>query len=305
MGVDRNEQGELYILLCNENKAEILEKEGIKWELSERSKEERYKDIQMLWQRKDELKILEIDEETDGSLAVYGLDSREKFFENIKEEEQGNYIYNCEKEWWKDERLDNVSQVSDLDDIKLFLLMKKEDERYRCWSDDCFEKLEQFIINMHKNYPDYSYENLFSLGYLCNDESYYHSSDELVNFVQKCLYMENEKNPVDESLYGDKNHLAVRVVLQKYKELYPKESYEILYEKYIKDINENTYISQKQKRERYCWKILKAEEELKNVKTTAKESEEAFPTAVAGSIVLVLGAVAVKMWMKKAEKERR
>ena len=94
MGVDRNEQGELYILLCNENKAEILEKEGIKWELSERSKEERYKDIQMLWQRKDELKILEIDEETDGSLAVYGLDSREKFFENIKEEEQGNYIYN-------------------------------------------------------------------------------------------------------------------------------------------------------------------------------------------------------------------
>ena len=45
---------------------------------------ERYKDIQMLWQRKDELKILEIDEETDGSLAVYGLDSREKFFENIK-----------------------------------------------------------------------------------------------------------------------------------------------------------------------------------------------------------------------------
>ena len=123
--------------------------------------------------------------------------------------------------------------------------------------------------------------------------------------VLPVLYMENEKNPVDESLYGDKNHLAVRVVLQKYKELYPKESYEILYEKYIKDINENTYISQKQKRERYCWKILKAEEELKNVKTTAKESEEAFPTAVAGSIVLVLGAVAVKLWMKKAEKERR
>ena len=44
------------------------------------------------------------------------------------------------------------------------------------------------------------------------------------------------------------------------------------------------------------------EEELKNVKTTAKESEEAFPTAVAGSIVLVLGAVAVKLWMKMAEK---
>ena len=29
------------------------------------------------------------------------------------------------------------------------------------------------------------------------------------------------------------------------------------------------------------------------------------PTAVVGSIVLIFGAVAVKLWMKKAEKERR
>ena len=93
-----------------------------------------------------------------------------------------------------------------------------------------------------------------------------------------------------------------RVVLQKYKELYPKESYEILYEKYIKDINENTYISQKQKRECYCWKILKAEEELKNMETAAQESKESLPAAIAGCIVLVIGAVAVKVWMRKEEK---
>ena len=180
--------------------------------------------------------------------------------------------------------------------------MKKEDGRYGNWSDDYFEKLEQFITNVHKNYPKYSYENLFGLGYLCNDESYYNRNDELDNFLKTCLYIENKKNPFDESNFGDAQHLAIKIALQKYKELHPKESYEGLYEKYLKDINENENLSQKQKRGRYCWKILKAEEELKNMETAAQESKESLPAAIAGCIVLVIGAVAVKVWMKKEEK---
>ena len=145
-----------------------------------------------------------------------------------------------------------------------------------------------------------------TLGYICAEDKYYDNiSDGLEKFMATVPYQKNQDDPFDESDFGDPKHLAIKIALQKYKELYPKEGYEFLYEKYLKDINENENLSQKQKRGRYCWKIFKAEEELKNVKTTAKESEEAFPTAVAGSIVLVLGAVAVKLWMKKAEKERR
>ena len=301
MGVNVNNQGEVYVLLCNEDKAEILEAEGIKWELSHKSREERYEDIQKLWKQKDELNILELDEETDGGIAVLGLDSEEKFYENITEKEPGYYRYSCDKDFWRDERLSNVSQVSDLDDIKLFLLMKKEDGRYGNWSDDYFEKLEQFITNVHKNYPEYSYENLFGLGYLCNDESYYNRNDELDNFLKTCLYIENKKNPFDESNFGDAQHLAIKIALQKYKELHPKESYEGLYEKYLKDINENENLSQKQKRGRYCWKIFKAEEELKNKEETGGTGS--LPIAIAGISVLVIGAVAVKVWMRKEEKK--
>ena len=228
------------------------------------------------------------------------MDSEEKFYENITEKEHGYYRYSCAKDFWRDERLSNVSQVSDLDDIKLFLLMKKEDGRYRNWSDGYFEKLEQFITNIHKNYPEYSYENLFGLGYLCNDESYYNRNDELDNFLKTCLYIENKKNPFDESNFGDAQHLAIKIALQKYKELYPKESYEGLYEKYLKDINENENLSQKQKRGRYCWKIFKAEEELKNKEETGGTGS--LPIAIAGISVLVIGAVAVKVWMRKEEK---
>ena len=71
---------------------------------------------------------------------------------------------------------------------------------------------------------------------------------------------------------------------------------------YLKDINENENLSQKQKRGRYCWKIFKAEEELKNMETAAQESKESLPAAIAGCIVLVIGAVAVKVWMKKEGK---
>ena len=115
MGVNVDNQGEVYVLLCNEDKAEILEAEGIKWELSHKSRENRYEDIQKLWKQKDELNILELDEETDGGIAVLGLDSEEKFYENITEKEPGYYRYSCDKDFWRDERLSNVSQVSDLD----------------------------------------------------------------------------------------------------------------------------------------------------------------------------------------------
>ena len=71
---------------------------------------------------------------------------------------------------------------------------------------------------------------------------------------------------------------------------------------YLKDINENEILTQEQKRERYCWKIFKAEEELKNMETAAQESKESLPAAIAGCIVLVIGAVAVKVWMKKEGK---
>ena len=53
-------------------------------------------------------------------------------------------------------------------------------------------------------------------------------------------------------------------------------------------------------RERYCWKILKAEEELKNKEETGGTGS--LPIAIAGISVLVIGAVAVKVWMRKEEK---
>ena len=55
------------------------------------------------------------------------------------------------------------------------------------------------------------------------------------------------------------------------------------------------------------YEISGEQEETESESTDSKKSgiKSNMPTAVVGSIVLIFGAVAVKLWMKKAEKERR
>ena len=196
---------------------------------------------------------------------------------------------------------ENVSSVSELDSIEAFIEVRKNDYRMYYWGEDYLENIKSWMKREHEKYPAYTYENLMTLGYICAEDKYYDNiSDGLEKFMATVPYQKNQDDPFDESDFGDPKHLAIKIALQKYKELYPKEGYETLYEKYLKDINENENLSQKQKRGRYCWKIFKAEEELKNKEETGGTGS--LPIAIAGISVLVIGAVAVKVWMRKEEK---
>lgn len=57
------------------------------------------------------------------------------------------------------------------------------------------------------------------------------------------------------------------------------------------------------------WQKYSFDKKIENIQkegTNGQNNSDKYrETAVAGIIVLVFGAVAVKLWMKKAEKERR
>ena len=265
--------------------------------ITEEEEEKLNQEMQMLWEHKEELNIIAAFRYGNLiSVDVLGMPSNESM-QNIQKyapdaENSMNYV-----------TPENVSSVSELDSIEAFIEVRKNDYRMYYWGEDYLENIKSWMKREHQNYPAYTYDNLMTLGYICAEDRYYDNiSDELEKFMATVPYQKNQDDPFDESDFGDPKHLAIKIVLQKYKELYPKEGYETLYEKYLKDINENEILTQEQKRERYCWKILKAEKELKNMETAAQESKESLPAAIAGCIVLVIGAVAVKVWMKKEGK---
>lgn len=128
-----------------------------------------------------------------------------------------------------------------------------------------------------------------------NMESFFEK--ELIEFAAAIPYSKNEKNPFDEADFGDPELLAVKVVLQKYKELYPEKTYETLYHTYIKEINESTVLTQEEKRGRYEWKLLGIQKEMKELKENEKK-EVPIP-AIAGCVVLVLGVFGMVVVKRK------
>ena len=151
---------------------------------------------------------------------------------------------------------------------------------------------------MKNSYPGYSYENLFTLGYLSREKDYYTDFDpELDDFAEALPYTANDKNPFDEESYGDKEQLAVKALLKNYRALFPEKSYLQLYETYVKDIYENSVLTQEEKRSRYMWKMIQAENELEKL---TEQKKDAGMLAIAGCVVIVSGVIAMIIIKRKA-----
>ena len=258
-------EGIPYVGLSDETKSAVIEKEGIAWEFSEKSREDKYQQLQYLWKNREELQIVEVFDNF--TISIYGLQDEEDFKQKVAGEKMEDCYY--EKDFRKqgiDERLTKIKEWHELTKLSNFILIKKNDERYVDWGEKFWKELEVWLEYMKKLYPEYSYENLFHMAYVSRDKNYYTDFDtELEKFAETLPYIKNQKNPFDENEFGDSEHLVLKALLKNCKDLYPEKEYAQLYDSYAKEVNESGLYTAEEKRNRFVWKLLQVEKELEEL----------------------------------------
>ena len=115
-----------------------------------------------------------------------------------------------------------------------------------------------------------------------------------------------DKNQVSEDEFGDPEHLELKNLLRKYKEKYPELTYLQIYQTYLQETEESVQMSKREKLYWYLWQKYSFDKKTEDIQKEGTNGQNNFDkyheTTVAGIIVLVFGAAAVKLWMKKAEK---
>ena len=106
-------------------------------------------------------------------------------------------------------------------------------------------------------------------------------------------------------MFGDPQRIELKSQLREYKELHPDMSYEEIYEKYLGDWEDTTEMTREAKMYQLVMTRvtgqLNKSEEIQQEEGKIKKNE-INKAAIAGCIVLVIGAVAVKVWMRKEKK---
>ena len=310
-GVYIRGEGQVCVSLINEDRRDELEKLGYQCEDAEYSYEQLYEELRNIWEKKEQLSVNYIEiAESNNAIRVYGLLPEEEFFKLYGEKTneilyfQGRNLLDDKSNW----ELENYAQFrKDMtaqeycDLCRKILNWADTDEYPEYW-----ESIEQALNILKQKYPDYSYEQLFyHVGMDGNYQRVTEFDDELTEYVKSLPeYIPNTENPVEESLFGDPRRMELKSQLRIYKNKYPEMSYDDIYSKYLSNWEENRHENRQKKLYNLLYEISGEQEETESESTDSKKSgiKSNMPTAVVGSIVLIFGAVAVKLWMKKAEK---
>ncbi len=310
-GVYVRGEGQVCVCLINEDRRDELEKLGYQCEDAEYSYEQLYEELRNIWEKKEQLSVNYIEiAESNNAIRVYGLLPEEEFFKLYGEKTneilyfQGRNLLDDKSNW----ELENYAQFREdmtaqeyCDLCRKILNWADTDEYLEYW-----ESIEQALNILKQEYPDYSYEQLFyHVGMDGNYQRVTEFDDELTEYVKSLPeYIPNTENPVEESLFGDPQRMELKSQLRIYKNKYPEMSYDDIYSKYLSNWEENRHENRQKKLYNLLYEISGEQEETEPESIDSKKSgiKSNMPTAVVGSIVLIFGAVAVKLWMKKAEK---
>lgn len=303
-GVYIRGEGQVCVSLINEDRRDELEKLGYQCEDAEYSYEQLYEELRNIWEKKEQLSVNYIEiAESNNAIRVYGLLPEEEFFKLYGEKTneilyfQGRNLLDDKSNW----ELENYAQFREdmtaqeyCDLCRKILNWADTDEYPKYW-----ESIEQALNILKQEYPDYSYEQLFyHVGMDGNYQRVTEFDDELTEYVKSLPeYIPNTENPVEESLFGDPRRMELKSQLRIYKNKYPEMSYDDIYSKYLSNWEENRHENRQKKLYNLLYEISEEQEETESESTDSKKCN--MKTAVAGSIVMVFGAVIVKIWMKK------
>lgn len=303
-GVYIRGEGQVCVSLINEDRRDELEKLGYQCEDAEYSYEQLYEELRNIWEKKEQLSVNYIEiAESNNAIRVYGLLPEEEFFKLYGEKTneilyfQGRNLLDDKSNW----ELENYAQFREdmtaqeyCDLCRKILNWADTDEYPKYW-----ESIEQALNILKQEYPDYSYEQLFyHVGMDGNYQRVTEFDDELTEYVKSLPeYIPNTENPVEESLFGDPRRMELKSQLRIYKNKYPEMSYDDIYSKYLSNWEENRHENRQKKLYNLLYEISGEQEETESESTDSKKCN--MKTAVAGSIVMVFGAVIVKIWIKK------
>ncbi len=275
---------QVHVTLADESKTFLLEQRGIICEKTDTSLAEKYEKLQYLWQERETLNIIDAHVYTMflEDIVIRGTESEEKFWTKLNDERFENDFYHIVDE----------TDVTSSDTLEEFI--KKKEQTYLGLESNQWEKIKQYLEQMSLRYPEYSFENLFSFAFQnCNYEDYIKFDKRLEQFIDNIKYYENEKNPFDEERYGDSKLIALKILLTRYKSLYPEMSYEKLYDKYGKEINESEILTQEEKRSMYLWKIVQAKQLIREKK------QQIYPAVVGFGILIISCGIVIVLKEKR------
>lgn len=278
--------------------------------------------LEQLWTMREELGIVGIGEGTGYQPEIYGCHTEAEFealmvnsgytgtYSYLQAVRTPNMYMNAEllsfsgKENLLDEISGNIEDVEYLADALECELAFAHKE----YADS--DKLKAAITKLQNTYPEYSARNLYyHVAGDCKAEDYLNFEEDLIAFVDSLPAYVPSKNVVVEYEFGDPERLELKRALRQCKEAYPDMSYQELYDKYLKEIEENTEQTKEEKLYRYLWMKysgeINAQEEIAgenvaqapaedNGEGAEKKSSALYPVIAIGAVCVVVALLVVR-----------
>ena len=166
--------------------------------------------------------------------------------------------------------------------------------------EDYYDNHVKGIKILKGTYPEYEVRNLMMriIGD-GNYERYLDFGDDLNDFIDSLPdYQPNEKDPVEELLYGDPERIELKAQLKELKEKNPENSYEELYEQFLSDWEETDEVSREKKLYDLCVKRKFNREPDKTVlseqKGNTEEKKKDYRIICLGVVIVGIGCVMIR-----------
>ena len=290
------ETGNVCVYVTDENIRKKLDEMGVECVKGEYSLDTLYGALREVWEYRKEWGINYIEVNPCINRIVIYASDREGILQRLEkagiscaEVKQGVVLHPGDL----DRTLDLGNLKTDDPEVVYYILKTERD------SSDL--ELKEGLRILKEKYPGYECRNLLIRIAADGDyERYLDFDEELVEFADSLpAYVPNEKDPVEELLFGDPERIELKSQLREYKSIYTEMSYKEIYEKYLSDWEDTSVYSREKKL--YDLAICRQKGELKNADFKIIQNDENVMgnkkqtgnTAVFGSVLLVIGAVGI------------
>lgn len=301
---DRKDRS-LHVYTVNQELNQELEERGIICEKAVYSREDLYEKMRELWMKRDKYRINYIGiNEAENTLDIY-VDDMEQFYKNA---DNTDNMYVMEYQMLYPGKIYEIMKQegqADIDNPDTFIEVVKTED-YDPEEKESWDILKNALIELKTEYPDYDCRNLYIR--IANDgdfERYINFDRELQEFVSMLPeYVPNEKDPVEEMMFGDPERIELKSQLREYKIQYPDMDYKEIYEKYLYDWEECSQKSREEKQ--FLLNLTRSSKitEKDGLNPTRNKSENIIqPVVIAGSSILILGCIGIRFFKCRNRKD--
>lgn len=306
------------VWLIDESRRKELEQQGMVCRTASYSLQQLYEKMHELWDMREELEIIDISVFSyQNKLFVTGALEEEEFREKLNNADWSDMISYYGYEMKKNSTeiqayagMNGARGIEDADEFMRFIqFLYNSDSAVKMMdTQEYFDNLKTALVKLKEKYPEYTYLQLYyHVSTDCEYEYYLNFDKELENFVDSLPAYKKDMDFLREQQYGDPQRLGLKAVLYYYKQLYPKKSYQDIYETYpvIQDLEQKNTCSKAEKLYQYLYiKAMQKEELKEKIAADSKEKRNLIYLLFGCAIMFVLTFTCIffrKKHMEKAE----